>query len=97
MNVARLPYGTQAVLSAFVFRHVAVGQGSLRGCVCVYRYYPSKWWHATVNMDTEVIGAVGRHINGENYERVFGELKDKCKQISAHALAAKPWRGQLFS
>jgi hypothetical protein len=41
-------------------------------------YYPTKWWHATENVGREVIGAVGRHINADNYDRVFAELMGKC-------------------
>jgi hypothetical protein len=47
-------------------------------------YYPSKWWHATDNIEDDVIGAVGRHINENNFVQVFAELRAKCESESRY-------------
>lgn len=41
-------------------------------------YYPSHYWHQTLNLDRPCISMAGRRIDGNNAHEVYGELQQRC-------------------
>ncbi len=42
-------------------------------------YYPSHYWHQTLNLDRPCISMAGRRVDGNNAHEVYGELQHRCK------------------
>ena len=41
-------------------------------------YYPSHYWHQTLNLDRPCISMAGRRVDGNNANEVHGELQQRC-------------------
>ena len=41
-------------------------------------YYPTNYWHQTINLDTPSISLTGTMVGDQNYEAVAKEIKAEC-------------------
>eukprot|EP01043_Picozoa_sp_COSAG02_P031792 COSAG02_NODE_2092_length_9853_cov_12.323970_3_plen_636_part_00 len=53
-------------------------------------YYPSHWFHQTLNLDPVTVGVAGRHINLHNYREVHTYFKKHCSTPQRRVPNAPP-------
>lgn len=53
-------------------------------------YYPSHWFHQTLNLDPITVGVAGRHINVHNYREVHTYFKKHCSTPQRRVPNAPP-------
>jgi hypothetical protein len=53
-------------------------------------YYPSHWFHQTLNLDPITVGVAGRHINVHNYRAVHTYFKKHCSTVQRKVPNAPP-------
>lgn len=54
-------------------------------------YYPSHYWHQTLNLDRPCVSMAGRRVDGYNADEVYGELQQRCRNPGPNV--AKQWPG----
>jgi hypothetical protein len=54
-------------------------------------YYPSHYWHQTLNLDRPCVSMAGRRIDGNNAHEVYGELLHRCRNPGPDI--TKQWPG----
>ena len=54
-------------------------------------YYPSHYWHQTLNLDRPCISMAGRRVDQNNKDEVYGELKQRCQHPGPDI--TKQWPG----
>ncbi len=54
-------------------------------------YYPSHFWHQTLNLDRPCVSMAGRRIDENNMHEVYSELKHRCKHPGPDI--TKQWPG----
>jgi len=60
-----------------LFQHAQCIQDTVRAGELVY--YPSNWWHQTLNMHFPTVGLAGRAVSKYNFRGVREHLQKKCK------------------
>ncbi len=54
-------------------------------------YYPSHYWHQTLNLDRPCMSMAGRRVDANNADEVYGELVQRCRNPGPDI--TKQWPG----